>query len=97
MQHQQFRIGRIDQDGAEYISDDVLDAFDATGILALEHVLLSIGGWQVDRCGCGGSIRATKGDLVRTVVAIPVEDVESLALAVGLLAPASHVGGLVGV
>jgi hypothetical protein len=101
---QLYRIGTIDCDGSEYVSDDVLDGLDMYQHLALQRGLWIVSGWATTTCKCGLSVTGTKAGRTRTVVALPVEDAATiedelihLAVAVGLLAPASHRDGLVAV
>jgi hypothetical protein len=95
-----FRVITFDSDGTEYRADGSY----ATEAGALDEILANdwlhrISGFSVGECACGGGRWYEKNDTRRGVhieVFFPDEDaaVESLALALGLLAPASHRDGL---
>ena len=85
-----FRLIYFENSGAIFPSEILLDAEDAAGHLATEHYLHQLAGWNVERCGCGLGFIATKKGKARALHLEEVEgDPESIALALGLLQPAS--------
>lgn len=95
-----YRYLTIDSDGSLYLAEDVLDGLEAAQHLAMEHVIHVLAGWSVARCRCGLGIICSKDGVTRGAHLLPLDEeqetteVESIALAVGLLAPQSHHAGL---
>ena len=97
-----YHLLTVDSDGSVYVADDVLDGLEGAQHLALEHALSVMAGHEVERCDCGlGLTIRLRGERQRFVHLLPVESVveesesgiEDLALALGVLTPASRADG----
>lgn len=93
-----YSVYTFDSDGQVYRADDLLDEDDALAYLAASDVLHAMGHWRVEKCACGlGRVYVHKTSGRERGVHLQVEDddeVLSIALALGLLAPGSLDGRL---
>jgi hypothetical protein len=93
MQDERYIVAQIDGDGS-YYETEPLDAMEAAELIAIDHMLHQATGWAIERCSCGLGFAARKNSHTRffhiSVFDNPEDDLVSLALAVGVLAPASR-------
>lgn len=89
-----YRAITLDTNGEVYESSELLSLEDGLDHLKVTRLLHVVGGWSVERC-CEVGLIFRKGELLRGVHLESMNDeLESLALAVGVLAPASLNGRL---
>lgn len=97
-QAQQYRAIYHQQGRLDHVSEIHVSEAEAWSHLNTSRALHVLTGWLVRECPCGAGFIALKGDIRRSehierVYAVEVENdieaIESLALALGLLAPAS--------
>jgi len=93
-----YRMIYIQNGHLDLVSEILMTRAEAYGQLAASRALHAICGWATVQCVCGEGFVATKGEVRRSehvehidahAYEAEAEDVESIALAVGLLAPAS--------
>jgi hypothetical protein len=90
-----YRVITFDVDGSIYTSDDILNEPDGLGHLAVSDALHALGGWSREICYCGlGRVYEKEGRERGLHLDLVDEELESLALMVGLLAPQSLNGRL---
>lgn len=89
-----YRVLTVDSNGDTFVSDEVLDTADGFDHLSIARMLHVCSSWAVEPCDCGLGFTARKGVLQRVIHLLPEESgIEDIALALGLLAPASRADG----
>lgn len=87
--HERFKTITFDSDGSIFEGEPT-EAREAAEMMAAEHFLHLLAGWSVERCSCGMGFTASRNGLKRSVHLECVEDdILSIALALGVIHPAS--------